>query len=330
MALSRHRTWTLLLVWWTGLTALLLQNKDLRRLPYHDRSLLQAAGGGPDWHASPTTKDDNDREGLAACLLVMDDNHFLIEWLAYHYFVGPLKSLVIAVDPRSSTDLASIIERYRDSELNITVWYNNDYYKAFEEQQVQELMQQNPFDVQVQLHRKRQRIFFDRCLWHHQHNGWTHTLLSDTDEFLLVNYDTVRAAARNATFVPRPISEPGSVWHALQHQAHNDTFSASPCLQIPRVRFGSVELPRNDNVALPLELQQQSVNVSHLATYRWRTHARDTDYTTNKLSKALVDVSRLDIKFPPVTSMHRPIKSLCTAEKLLILPSQQVSVVCNV
>jgi hypothetical protein len=324
MVVSRQRTWPLLLVWWIGLTALLLQNKDLRRLlPYHDRSLLQA--DALDLHASQTVKDDNAREGLAACLLVMDDNHFLIEWLAYHYFVGPLKSLVIAVDPRSSTNVASIVERYRDTPLNITVWYNNDYYKAFEVHQVQELMQQGPSDLDVRLHRKRQRIFFDRCLRHHQHHDWTYTLLSDTDEFLLVNYDTI--SARNITLAPLPISEPGSVWHALQHQANNDTWTTAPapCLQIPRVRFGSVELPRNDDVAVPWEWQIL-VNVSHLATYRWRTHASDTDYMTNKLSKALVDVSRLDTKFPPVTSMHRPIKSLCTAEKLLILPSQQVSV----
>jgi hypothetical protein len=32
-------------------------------------------------------------EGFSSCLLVMDDNPYLIEWLAYHYQSLPLKRL---------------------------------------------------------------------------------------------------------------------------------------------------------------------------------------------------------------------------------------------
>lgn len=42
-------------------------------------------------------------DGTAACLLIMDDNHFLIEWLAFHYYVLRLRYLIVAVDPRSTT-----------------------------------------------------------------------------------------------------------------------------------------------------------------------------------------------------------------------------------
>jgi hypothetical protein len=327
MKFSRQRTWTLLLVWVIGLTALLVvQNKDLRRLPGRDQSHRSL----PSSSSPPSTANQaiyNDRNGLAACLLVMDDNHFLVEWIAYHYFVGPLRSLIIAVDPRSTTSPASIVERYRESELNITIWYHNDYYKDFEVKQVRQLMQQVPSpNVQVQLHRKRQRIFFDRCLRQHQRDGWTYTLLSDTDEFLLVNYHhhTVPAWNNATTFAPRPIAQPGSVWHALHNRSTLHPNNDNVCVQIPRVRFGSVETTTSlDNRTIAALVL---LNASHLATYRWRTHASDTDYRTNKLSKAMVDVSRLDTKFPPVTSMHRPIKSMCMAEKLLIPPSQQVEI----
>ena len=40
-------------------------------------------------------------EAFSACMLVMDDNHRLTEWLAYHYHVLPLRYLVVAVDPKA-------------------------------------------------------------------------------------------------------------------------------------------------------------------------------------------------------------------------------------
>ena len=46
---------------------------------------------------------DEQGEGTAACLLIMDSNHLLIEWLAYHYHVLRLRHLIVAVDPRSTT-----------------------------------------------------------------------------------------------------------------------------------------------------------------------------------------------------------------------------------
>ncbi len=51
----------------------------------------------------------SEEEGMAACLLIKDDNHLLIEWIAYHYLTLPLRYLVIAVDPDSfSSPLPSL------------------------------------------------------------------------------------------------------------------------------------------------------------------------------------------------------------------------------
>jgi hypothetical protein len=36
---------------------------------------------------------------FSSCLLVMDDNHRLTEWLAYHYHVLPLRYMVVGTLP---------------------------------------------------------------------------------------------------------------------------------------------------------------------------------------------------------------------------------------
>jgi hypothetical protein len=303
------------------------------------------------WSGSITNHHhDNDSDGgggLAACLLVMDDNHFLVEWLAYHYFVGPLRSLVVAVDPRSGTSPASILDRYNtnnDSHLHIIQWYDADYldvqsveYATAVQSVVAQFGPPRRLTPDLVRHRVRQRLFYDACLRHHQDQGASYTLLTDTDEFLLVNYETVRASR---TYTPRPISEPASVWHALQQERtlypHDDS-TQSPCLQIPRIRFGATEttdpldwqpapLPDGDGGGVPTGPEVLTINVSHLATVRWRTHARDNQGHVNKLSKAMVDVSRLDAHFAPVTSIHRPVKQYCPTTKLHLPPHQQVRV----
>jgi hypothetical protein len=66
---------------------------------------------------------------MSACLLWMDDNHYLVEWLAYHYTVLPLRRLIMCVDPKSQTSPLSLLERYSSRGLlNITVWYDDDFF----------------------------------------------------------------------------------------------------------------------------------------------------------------------------------------------------------
>ena len=57
---------------------------------------------------------------MAGCLLIMDDNFRLYEWLAYHYtyHVLPLQCLIVAVDPLSKTSPEPVIEIIRQ-ELNM-------------------------------------------------------------------------------------------------------------------------------------------------------------------------------------------------------------------
>ena len=47
---------------------------------------------------------DEEKKGDAACVLVLDDTIRLFEWVAYHYTVLPLSTLVIGFDPNSSNE----------------------------------------------------------------------------------------------------------------------------------------------------------------------------------------------------------------------------------
>jgi hypothetical protein len=53
-------------------------------------------------------------DDFSACLLVMDDNHYLIEWLAYHYHALNLQNLILVTDPNSQTSPTAILERWKD------------------------------------------------------------------------------------------------------------------------------------------------------------------------------------------------------------------------
>lgn len=70
-------------------------------------------------------------KGLSACLLVNDENPRLPEWLAYHYQILPLRSLIIAIDPSSRLSPDTILNRWTNDHtelgLDIQVWNDIDY-----------------------------------------------------------------------------------------------------------------------------------------------------------------------------------------------------------
>jgi hypothetical protein len=77
----------------------------------------------------PPGSTQNSSTFMSSCLLWMDDNHYLVEWLAYHYTVLPLRRLIICIDPQSQTSPLSILERYSSRGLmNITIWYEDDLF----------------------------------------------------------------------------------------------------------------------------------------------------------------------------------------------------------
>ena len=133
------------------------------------------------------------KPGFAACLLALDDTIRLYEWIAYHFTVLPLSSLVIALDPKSSNE--SLIEVHYMAQqwiklgLNITVWHLDESLVRAK------LWPDDPkvYDLKglqtiSNFYAKEQVGFFTACTHHFLDRGKEKYLLhTDTDEFLSYN-----------------------------------------------------------------------------------------------------------------------------------------------
>eukprot|EP01082_Thalassiosira_pseudonana_P005875 g5712.t1.2.5e174189 g5712 g5712.t1 contig2:1134797-1136743(+) len=125
-------------------------------------------------------------DGLSACLLVNDENPRLPEWLAYHYQMLPLRSLIVAVDPASRSSPSEILSRWKDtSMLEVDVWEDDDYFTK--EQGSGLCDATNPKVDCVKYHRNRQRYFVMKCMAEFKRRNKTWVLLVDVDEYVTFN-----------------------------------------------------------------------------------------------------------------------------------------------
>ena len=289
------------------------------------------------------------RETSAGCLLIMDDNHFLIEWIAYHYHVVNLRHLIVAIDPRSQELPDEIVQRWSDH-MNISVWYNYSDYRLSNETAILEAEERvqivlrnakEPYNYNLIQHRARQRLFYSQCMIEHQQSslnrGWT--LFLDTDEFVSINYpmmSTLRPFYHLNDITIPSVSEPGSVLKLLQLEQvyfnkevqQSNNMTSSPCIQIPRFRYGTMEVPTTiKQSSLP-----KMINTSHFATLRWQIHAKTNNYSMNRISKTIIDLSRISAEelynnFPIVESIHKPLPLHCARRKLHIRSTQQIFII---
>jgi len=260
-------------------------------------------------------------ESFSACLLVMDDNHFLVEWLAYHYFVVNLRHLIVAIDPRSQTSPVSILKRWQDR-MDVQIWNDDDYMKEGELDSDKKVVKRKFGDIEdnVLTHRARQRIFYYKCMSQLKQAGSNWTMMTDTDEYVLLNKDEV--SKNGLEYIP--IQEKGSVHRFLKQEAKTaiatqiETNWTRPCVQIPRIRFGAQE---SDIAHIDPDQLPPSVDRSSLGTLRWQHSA---DYSNSGASKVIIDLSRTawdDLE--PVSSIHRPVVNLCGRRKVYIRKDEQ-------
>ena len=166
-------------------------------------------------------KEDGDGESFSACLLIMDDNHRLSEWIGYHYFAMSLRYLVVAVDPHSKTTPSRILNRWRDR-MTIVEWTDYNFTKK---RLIIDHTNENHGKKKYK-HLTRQVDFYHECTRHLQNHNrtWTsyhgkcifpcfylmlqmqreelllplccttHTVLLDVDEFISINSDVVSHA----------------------------------------------------------------------------------------------------------------------------------------
>jgi Glycosyltransferase family 92 len=312
------------------------------------RDILRGHSGGTS-SSTPTTSTAPTGDSFSACLMFMDDNAHLIEWLAYHYHMLPLRRLIVAVDPRSKTHPTEILQRWR-GRIDSTEWNELDFMPPtlMDAHQKPDLTP----DELTKLFRRRQEEFYTRCMARLKAEGKTWTALVDTDEYIVPNSHSKKHYA----YLQEKEKSPGStILNLLQAQAYKEPavenlnamaedlphevivrqqetnvanqIQETPCFPMARLTFGVKE-------STPAQVQSQipwGFDGLKFQTLRWRWHGGRTSKKINKISKALMDVSRVDSNLFVATEqvmVHLPIQEYCQGiDDLWLLNGQSLLVV---
>jgi hypothetical protein len=260
-----------------------------------------------------------DSSSFSGCLIIMDDNHFLIEWLAYHWHVLPLRRLIVAVDPRSRYSPRPILDRYRDRGLmEITVWTDTDFmvYPNFTKNVAFQYLQ-------------RQLEFYAKCTAKLKQEGRSWTLFVDTDEFITPNHYAAPNLRVSNNMTKKATT---SLFQKLEQiqQANVSRMMSSPCVVLPRLRFGTKE-------STAVQIQHLVPNIISFSgmdfmTLRWRWRARsafgkNTNNPHNGMPKCMVNLQYVEDSMlqydlsgnNPVDRLvnaHRPVMALCSEVNL--------------
>lgn len=253
--------------------------------------------------------DVDDNNSFSACLLIMDGNHRLPEWLAYHYYVLNLRYLVVAVDPSSRTSPAFILKRW-NGRIKVVQWSDANFTSRH--------LTRREGDSEkkiLDLHRTRQWVFYNACSRHLKEHGRRWTIYIDTDEFLSINEALIPDAQER-------IRHPGSIPKFL-NQLRSDTTGQYPrsdfyqqnrsCYTIPRRLYSAVESSKEKiNQGVP-----QSFNPLDFDTLRYRFRAEKAAMRTG-YCKSMVNVAAVPdelLKYDEIAgTTHRPFKSLCPSQ----------------
>lgn len=139
-------------------------------------------------------KDESSDESFSACILWMDDNYRLEEWLAYHYYLLKLRYVVLNIDTFSRTSPKAIIDRWNDHEnkynLNMTIvtWKDSDYVEDYDGE-MEKIKEANLSSTdrdakyghaKTSFHRLRQKAFYKACSAHlvQQNKSWYEIVIS--------------------------------------------------------------------------------------------------------------------------------------------------------
>jgi len=256
----------------------------------------------------------NPHESFASCLLVMDDNHRLIEWLAYHYHTLPLRRLIVMMDPRSEMNPSVVLERWSNL-IDFDVWTDSDVFSQ------EELQDRTKVDDMTVLHRSRQRAFNVACMKKLMDEGRKWTLMTDNDEYLFINPQAWIPS--DSLYLPsvEPIAmdESGAIVKFLNKvdlsddRLHGQEWKA--CFPIARLQLGGIESSTAEiEKDFPVILEP-SLTPNDFDTFRWRHYGMDAITGRNGVipGKTLVDLTRIPDEhlWRLMGDPHRPIDKLC-------------------
>ena len=283
-----------------------------------------------------------DDDSMSACLLTMDDNHFLVEWLAFHYHVCKLRHLVVAIDPKSTTSPLPIFDRWKGL-IEIEVWESSRYMSQFEED-LQDRMDWHPSEnsmPQLAMRRTNQAAFNVACMKHLKglDKGWT--FLTDTDEFLHLNQaindgkSDLYLRQWGKLFPSNPIiKQPGSVSDMLKElRFPNEKYKLDhACVPLARRQFSSREgeTPTSPDTDRQQMLADLKLRGDAFQTIRWKRWGYVHRYHPHLAGKAVVDLARLRLADFEIEGNdgdpHLPLGAICDAEGRWVRENQALLV----
>jgi hypothetical protein len=228
---------------------------------------------------------------FSSCLMVMDDNHRLIEWIAYHYFVMNLRYLVILPDPRSEVFPKPILDRWRKY-MTIVEWSDDDYFNDKERRKAEQYHKTpDAKSLAQQYHNMRQDGFLRSCTKHMRDHDRNWVSFHDVDEYWVLNSNTVNGAHER-------MAQPGSVLTFIKEiqglleplmEELGVTVSdryVGPCISTYRTLYGAVESTKEErDKNVPEFLDSRRFD-----TLRWRQHRK---HNKPQLGKSLIDLTRI-------------------------------------
>jgi hypothetical protein len=236
---------------------------------------------------------------FSACLLVMDENFRLPEWLAFHFHSLPLRYLVVAVDPGSKTSPTKIFDRFRKMGMTILEWTDSDFTSW------RPLRVDAGETERTIRHRQRQKRFYGACLQHLYEQKRTWTTLHDADEYIVLNVTSNSTVGEHNISDYEAMKEEG--W-LIKHIRQNAFAVQGPCITMPRLAYGCKELSE-DSIREDYPESLNIIDPFRLDTIRWRYYSKEV-----QLAKVLLDVSQLgkqlgNSSFPPkIADPHQPLE----------------------
>jgi len=232
-------------------------------------------------NSDPPLENIRNKDGIAMCLLVKDDNEKLPEWLAYHFLEMPLQYLIVGVDPNSTTTPKNILDMWRnETGMEIVLWYDAHYRHVVTKEFEAQIRTGGSANAAHQSLKLRQGRFNTECMRHHKAKGRKWVAIIDTDEFIANNvvfgeqerenyYSSTGSSGKNneknknkleeyqKNYVLKPNQtlldytlkgQPQN--NNSKHTTHDDpkfdpfameSMEDRPCVLIPRLLFTSVE-----------------------------------------------------------------------------------------
>jgi hypothetical protein len=250
---------------------------------------------------------------FGGCLIWMDDNHYLNEWLAFHYHTLPLRRLIVGIDPRSETTPTEILDRYRHRGLmKITEWREEDFMPPHLIGMHHHVQESNAEGLK-ELYINRQSQFMLRCMAWLKHENMTWTAMTDVDEYILPNpFADKQYRVENA--------ENRTIYELIESNKKLHPMIKRGCISMHRLQFGIKE----SNALEVQSMTPPGYNSSDFITFRFRYHAGLTNKKFNKIAKCMIDLSKVseDRFIPNEINAHMPIKSKCSSAYLRIPNSE--------